>query len=58
VSVGACNRYCLGRIWHVVCFATVMTDDYYFTMLLWTICVLVFACGVTAITEHPEWFGA
>ena len=27
-------------------------------LLLWTICVLTFACGVVALTEHPEWFGA
>jgi hypothetical protein len=35
-----------------------MTDDLYVTLLLWTICVLTFACSVVAITEHPEWFGA
>jgi hypothetical protein len=35
-----------------------MTDDRYFPLLLWTICVLMFACGVMAITQHPEWFGA
>ena len=35
----------------------VMTDENYFTLLVWTICVLMFACGVVALTEHPEWFG-
>jgi hypothetical protein len=35
-----------------------MTDERYVTLLLWTICVLTFACGVVALTEHPEWFGA
>ena len=36
----------------------VMTDDHYFYLLLWTISVLMFACGVTALTQHPQWFGA
>lgn len=35
-----------------------MTDENYVSLLLWTICVLMFACGVMAITEHPDWFGA
>jgi hypothetical protein len=35
-----------------------MTDDRYLALLLWTICVLTFACSVVALTEHPEWFGA
>jgi hypothetical protein len=35
-----------------------MSDDRYVTLLLWTICVLAFACSVVVITEHPEWFGA
>jgi hypothetical protein len=35
-----------------------MDDENYFVLLLWTICVLMFACGVVALTEHPEWFGA
>jgi hypothetical protein len=35
-----------------------MTDENYTALLLWTICVLTFACGVVALTEHPEWFGA
>jgi len=35
-----------------------MTDENYLSILLvWTICVLLFACGVVALTEHPEWFG-
>jgi hypothetical protein len=36
----------------------IMTDESYVSLLLWTICVLMFACGVMAITEHPDWFGA
>lgn len=36
----------------------IMTDDQYFSILVWTTCVLMFACGVMALTEHPEWFGA
>jgi len=36
----------------------VMTDERYLALLLWTICVLVFACSVVAITQHPDWFGA
>jgi hypothetical protein len=35
-----------------------MSDERYVTLLLWTICVLLFACSVVALTEHPEWFGA
>jgi hypothetical protein len=35
-----------------------MTDQRYFSLLLWTISVLMFACGVVALTQHPEWFGA
>jgi hypothetical protein len=35
-----------------------MTDDNYFAVLVWTICMLMFACGVVALSEHPEWFGA
>jgi len=45
-------------LWHVYCNAAAMTDDAYVTLLLWTICVLMFACGVVALTEHPGWFGA
>lgn len=35
-----------------------MTDESYTTVLLWMICVLTFACGLVALTQHPEWFGA
>ena len=35
-----------------------MSDETYVTLLLWTICTLTFACGVVALTEHPEWFGS
>jgi hypothetical protein len=45
-------------IWHVDCIAAGMTDERYMALLLWTICVLMFACSVVAITQHPEWFGA
>jgi hypothetical protein len=45
-------------VWHGDCFAGAMTDDRYLALLLWTICVLTFACSVVALTEHPEWFGA
>ncbi len=34
------------------------SDEKQLVLLLWTICVLSFACGVVALTEHPEWFGA
>ena len=36
----------------------VMTDENYFLLLVWTICGLMFSCGVVAFTHHPEWFGA
>jgi hypothetical protein len=35
-----------------------MADDHYFSLLLWTTAVLMFACSVMALTQHPEWFGA
>ena len=35
-----------------------MSDDRHTELLLWVICVLMFACSVIAVTEHPEWFGA
>ncbi len=38
--------------------SAVMTDEHYFSLLLWTISVLMFACSVAALTQHPEWFGA
>jgi hypothetical protein len=45
--------------WHAGCIAVGMTDENSLSLVLWmTICVLMFACGVMAITEHPEWFGA
>jgi hypothetical protein len=36
----------------------IMTDEIYLKLLLLTICVLMFACGVVALTEHSVWFGA
>jgi hypothetical protein len=35
-----------------------MTDEHYLSLLLWTISLLMFACSVVALTQHPEWFGA
>jgi hypothetical protein len=35
-----------------------MSDENYFSLLLWTISVLTFACSVVALTQHPYWFGA
>jgi hypothetical protein len=35
-----------------------MTDERYVTLLVWAICVLMFGCGVVALTQHPDWFGA
>jgi hypothetical protein len=35
-----------------------MTDENYLFLLVWTICVLMFACSVVAFTQHPGWFGA
>jgi hypothetical protein len=35
-----------------------MTDEHLFLLLLWTISVLMLACSVVALTQHPEWFGA
>ena len=40
-----------------IALSPVMTDENYLSLLLWTICVLMVACGVVALTEHPEWFG-
>jgi len=48
---------CAG-LWHTDCITQAMSDESYVALLLWTICVLSFACGVAAITQHPEWFGA
>jgi hypothetical protein len=35
-----------------------MTDENYVAALIWTICMLMFACSVVALTQHPDWFGA
>lgn len=35
-----------------------MTDERYFSLLLMMISVLMFACGVVALTQHSDWFGA
>jgi hypothetical protein len=35
-----------------------MTEESYTMLLLAAICVLAFACGLVALTEHPEWFGS
>jgi hypothetical protein len=35
-----------------------MPDERYVSLLLWTISVLMFACSVVALTQHPAWFGA
>jgi hypothetical protein len=34
-----------------------MTNNDYLTLQLGIICALLFLVGVTAVTEHPEWFG-
>jgi hypothetical protein len=52
------DRACGGQIGIWIASARIMTDESYVSLLLWTICVLMFACGVMAITEHPSWFGA
>lgn len=38
--------------------ASGMSEENYFSFLVCMICLLMFACSVVAITEHPEWFGA
>jgi len=38
--------------------SSVMTDNNYLVLLVWAICVLVFLCGVVALTEHSQWFNA
>jgi hypothetical protein len=35
-----------------------MSDENYSLVLLQIICLLMFSCGVVALTQHPEWFGA
>jgi hypothetical protein len=42
----------------MTCTAIIMTDEHYFLALLWTICLLTFACSVVVLTQHPDWFGA
>jgi hypothetical protein len=34
-----------------------MTDDNYLALQVGILCGLLFLVGVTAVTEHPEWFG-
>jgi hypothetical protein len=34
----------------------VLTDKSYLMLLVWAICVLLFSCGMVAITQHSEWF--
>ena len=48
----------LGKFGTSIASMRLMTDENYTALLLWTICVLTFACGVVALTQHPEWFGA
>lgn len=33
-------------------------DQVHTMVLVWIICVLLFIDGLTALTQHPEWFGA
>lgn len=40
------------------CMTFFMTEESYTSMLLAAIFVLAFACGMLALTEHPEWFGS
>lgn len=50
--------YCRTAFGMWIASPSAMTDENYTALLLWTICVLTFACGVVALTQHPEWFGA
>jgi hypothetical protein len=34
----------------------ILTDETYEIVLIWTICVLLFLCGVVALTQHSQWF--
>jgi hypothetical protein len=43
-------------MWHLNCFVVGIADENHFTMLLWRICVQIFARGAIALTMHPEWF--
>ena len=53
-----CDQGAVSRLGTAIASRVAMTDDRYFALLIWTICVLSFACSVLALTEHPEWFGA
>jgi hypothetical protein len=57
--LGSCSRcQLLATLGTSIASMRLMTDENYTALLLWTICVLTFACGVVALTQHPEWFGA
>ena len=47
-----------GSFWHADCSVTGMSDENYSLVLLQIICLLMFSCGVVALTLHPEWFSA
>jgi len=34
-----------------------VTDDDYLAIQVGLVCMLLFLVGVTAVTQHPEWFG-
>ncbi len=34
-----------------------MTDEQYLALQVSIVCVLLFVVSVTAISEHPNWFG-
>jgi hypothetical protein len=34
-----------------------MTDEQYLAIQVCIVCVLLFAVSVTAVTQHPSWFG-
>jgi hypothetical protein len=48
----------LAELGMLIAMRPVMTDGNYTALLLWTICVLLLACAVVALTQHPGWFGA
>jgi len=37
---------------------SVLIDTNYSMLLVWAICVLLFWCGVLALTQHSDWFNA
>ena len=41
--------------WYASC---VLTGTNYSMLLVWAICVLLFWCGVLALTQHSDWFNA